>query len=225
MSRLTVENINYRYKNGDRDVLKDVSCEFEEGKLTAIIGPSGSGKSTLLSIIAGLDTPTSGDVIIDEDQLANLDLDQYRRERISVIFQAFHLFPLLTAIENVCYPMEMNGVSQKEAAKRAKELLESVQISEDKHGRYPANLSGGEQQRVAIARALSTGSQVLLADEPTGNLDVANGEAVVNILRKLANDEGYCVVVVTHNLEIAKAADRVYRMSDGILSEESMTDE
>jgi len=225
MARLAVEYINYRYKNGDRDVLKDVSCEFEEGKLTAIIGPSGSGKSTLLSIIAGLDTPTSGDVFIDDDQLAKLDLDQYRRERISVIFQAFHLFPLLTAIENVCYPMEMNGVSQKEATKRAKELLESVQISEDKHGRYPANLSGGEQQRVAIARALSTGSQVLLADEPTGNLDVANGEAVVNILRKLANDEGYCVVVVTHNLEIAKAADRVYRMSDGILSEESMLDE
>ena len=225
MSRLTVENVNYRYKNGDRDVLKDVSCEFEQGKLTAIIGPSGSGKSTLLSIIAGLDTPTSGDVFIDDDQLANLDLDYYRRERISVIFQAFHLFPLLTAIENVCYPMEMNGTSQKEAKERAKKLLESVQISEDKHERYPANLSGGEQQRVAIARALSTGSQVLLADEPTGNLDVANGEAVVNILRQLANDEGYCVVIVTHNLEIAKAADRVYRMSDGILSEESMTDE
>ena len=225
MSRLTVENINYRYKNGDRDVLKDVSCDFEEGKLTAIIGPSGSGKSTLLSIIAGLDTPTSGDVIINGDQLANLDLDQYRRERISVIFQAFHLFPLLTAIENVCYPMEMNGVSQKEAKERAKKLLESVQITEDKHERYPANLSGGEQQRVAIARALSTGSQVLLADEPTGNLDVANGQAVVNILRQLANDEGYCVVIVTHNLEIAQAADRVYRMSDGILSEESMTDE
>jgi len=222
MSRLTVENINYRYKNGDRDVLKDVSCEFEEGKFTAIIGPSGSGKSTLLSIIAGLDTPTSGDVFIDEEQLANLDLDYYRRERISVIFQAFHLFPLLTAIENVCYPMEMNGTPQKEAKIRAKELLESVQISEDKHGRYPANLSGGEQQRVAIARALSTGSQVLLADEPTGNLDVANGEAVVNILRQLANDEGYCVIIVTHNLEIAKAADKIYRMSDGILSEETI---
>ena len=225
MASLTVENINYRYKNGDRDVLKDVSCEFEEGKLTAIIGPSGSGKSTLLSIIAGLDTPTSGDVFIDEDKLATLDLDQYRRERISVIFQAFHLFPLLSALENVCYPMEMTGTQNKEAAKKAKELLESVQISDDKHGRYPANLSGGEQQRVAIARALSTGAKVLLADEPTGNLDVANGEAVVNILHKLASDEGYCVVIVTHNLEIAKAADRVYRMSDGILSEESMKDE
>jgi len=225
MAKLVVENVNYRYKNGDRDVLKDVSCEFESGKLTAIVGPSGSGKTTLLSIIAGLDTPTSGSVLIDEDHLKNLDLDEYRRERISMIFQAFHLFPLLTALENVCYPMEMNGGSREQAKTRAKELLESVQITEDKHKRYPANLSGGEQQRVAIARALSTGTQVLLADEPTGNLDVANGKAVMEILHKLANDDGYCVVVVTHNLEIAKAADRVFQMSDGILQEESVIDE
>ena len=225
MAKLTVEKVNYRYKNGDRDVLKDISCEFESGKLTAIVGPSGSGKTTLLSIIAGLDTPTSGSVLIDEDDLATLDLDEYRRERISMIFQAFHLFPLLTAIENVCYPMEMNGTSQEQAKARAKELLESVQISEDKHKRYPANLSGGEQQRVAIARALSTGTQVLLADEPTGNLDVANGKAVMDILHKLAADDGYCVVVVTHNLEIAKASDQVFQMSDGILQEESVKNE
>ena len=222
MAKLAVENVNYRYKNGDRDVLKDVSCEFESGKLTAIVGPSGSGKTTLLSIIAGLDVPTSGNVLIDEDYLTNLDLDQYRRERISMIFQAFHLFPLLTALENVCYPMEMNGTSREKAEIRAKELLESVQISEDKHSRYPANLSGGEQQRVAIARALSTGTQVLLADEPTGNLDVANGKAVMDILHKLATDDGYCVVVVTHNLEIAKASDKVFQMSDGVLHEESV---
>jgi len=225
MAKLTVKNISYRYKNGDRDVLKDVSCEFESGKLTAIVGPSGSGKTTLLSIIAGLDTPTSGSVLIDEDHLKNLDLDQYRRERISMIFQAFHLFPLLTALENVCYPMEMNGTSRTDAEVRGKKLLESVQITNDKHNRYPANLSGGEQQRVAIARALSTGTQVLLADEPTGNLDVANGKAVMDILHKLANDDGYCVVVVTHNLEIAKAAGKVFQMSDGILQEESVIDE
>jgi len=225
MAKLTVENINYHYKNGDRDVLKGVSCAFESGKLTAIVDPSGSGKTTLLSIIAGLDTPTSGSVLIDGDDLATLDLDQYRRERISMIFQAFHLFPLLTALENVCYPMEMNGTSYEQAKAQAKVLLESVQISEDKHNRYPANLSGGEQQRVAIARALSTGTQVLLADEPTGNLDVANGKAVMEILHKLAADDGYCVVVVTHNLEIAKASDKVFQMSDGILQEESVKHE
>jgi len=217
MTKLTIENVYYRYKNGDRDVLNGVSCEFESGKLTAIVGPSGSGKTTLLSIMAGLDTPTSGNVWIDEDPLAKLDLDQYRRERISMIFQAFHLFPLLTVLENVCYPMEMIGISREQAEIRAKELLESVQISEDKHRRYPANLSGGEQQRVAIARALSTGTQVLLADEPTGNLDVANGKAVMNILHKLAYEKGYCVIVVTHNMEIAKSSDRVFQMSDGIL--------
>ena len=217
MSSLTIENVSYRYKNGDRDVLKGVSCAFEGGKLTSIVGPSGSGKTTLLSIMAGLDRPASGSVFIDGDDLANLDLDQYRRERISMIFQAFHLFPLLTAIENVCYPMEMNGVSKEDARKRAKELLEAVHISEDKHKRYPSNLSGGEQQRVAIARALSTGARVLLADEPTGNLDVANGEAVMDILKSLAHEGKYCVIIVTHNLEIAEASDVVFRMSDGVL--------
>ena len=214
---LRIENVSYRYKNGDREVLKNITCEFENRKVTAIVGPSGSGKTTLLSIMAGLDFPTEGTVLIDEDDIANLDLAQYRRERISMIFQAFHLFPLLTALENVCYPMEMSGVPRKEAESRAKELLEAVYICEDKHKRYPANLSGGEQQRVAIARALSSGAEVLLADEPTGNLDVANGKAVMDILHKLAHDEGYCIVVVTHNLEIAEAADIVYRMSDGIL--------
>jgi len=218
MAKLTIKDINYQYKNGDRNVLKGVSCEFESGKLTAIVGPSGSGKTTLLSIMAGLDVPTTGAVFIDEDNLSQLDLDQYRRERISMIFQAFHLFPLLTALENVCYPLEMNGTSREEARVRGKELLESVQITEDKHKRYPANLSGGEQQRVAIARALSNGTQVLLADEPTGNLDVANGKAVMDILHKLAADEGYCVVVVTHNLEIAEGADKVFQMSDGRLA-------
>jgi len=218
MVKLTIKDVNYRYKNGDRNVLKGVSCEFESGKLTAIIGPSGSGKTTLLSIMAGLDIPATGDVFIDEDNLTDLNLNQYRRERISMIFQAFHLFPLLTALENVSYPMEMNGISRNVAESRGKELLESVQINSDKHKRYPANLSGGEQQRVAIARALSTGTQVLLADEPTGNLDVDNGKAVMDILQKLAHKEGYCVVVVTHNLEIAKASDKVFQMSDGRLT-------
>ena len=221
MAKLTIENVCYRYKNGDRDVLKGVSCAFESGKLTAIVGPSGSGKTTLLSIMAGLDQPVSGNVWIDEDHLAELDLDQYRRERISMIFQAFHLFPLLTVLENVCYPMEMNGISHAQAKIRAQAFLDSVQISEEKYNRYPANLSGGEQQRVAIARALATGTQVLLADEPTGNLDVANGKIVMNILHKLAYEKGYCVIIVTHNMEIAESSDQIFRMSDGILSVDS----
>ena len=212
---LNLENISYTYKNSDKDVLKSITTSFESGKLNAIVGPSGSGKTTLLSIMAGLDRPKSGSVAVDGDDLAAMDLDKYRRERISMIFQAFQLFPLLTAAENVCYPMELNGAERKEAQLRAAQLLESVGIDSDKHKRYPANLSGGEQQRVAIARSLSSGARVILADEPTGNLDKENGVAVVGILRRLAHDEGYCVIVVTHNQEIAESADVVYRMSDG----------
>ena len=214
---LKIENLVYRYKNSDRDVLKQLNVDFEAGKLNAILGPSGSGKTTLLSIMAGLDRPTAGSVSVGGDDLATMDLDQYRRERIAMVFQAFHLFPLLTAMENVCYPMEATGMDKKEAQERAKTLLNSVGIYEDKHKRFPANLSGGEQQRVAIARALSTGAKVILADEPTGNLDVANGEAVIEILRNLAHDQNYCVIVVTHNLDIAEVSDVVYRMSDGII--------
>ncbi|MCL2189678.1 MAG: ABC transporter ATP-binding protein [Defluviitaleaceae bacterium] len=214
---LTLNDVTYRYKKSDRDAIKNVSCVFEASKLTAVIGASGSGKTTLLSILAGLDKPRSGDVFIEEDNLTTLDLDKYRRERVSMIFQAFHLFPLMTCIENVCYPMKMNGSPHYKALERAKKYLTDVGISAEKYNRYPANLSGGEQQRVAIARALSTGAKVLLADEPTGNLDVENGEIVIEVLKRLAHKEGYCIVVVTHNLDIAQTCDVVYKMSDGIL--------
>ncbi|MCL2171189.1 MAG: ABC transporter ATP-binding protein [Defluviitaleaceae bacterium] len=215
---LEIQNVSYRYKNGDRDVLKNVEAYFSSGRVHAIVGPSGSGKTTMLSIMAGLDAPSTGQVMIDGQDIAKLDLDQYRRDKISMIFQAFHLFPLLTAQENTCYPMEATGVARKEAISRAKQLLNSVGIDDPKHRRYPANLSGGEQQRVAIARSLSTGARVILADEPTGNLDVANGDAVIGILQKLAHEDGYCVIIVTHNMEIAARSDVVFRMSDGILA-------
>lgn len=217
MATLRLGHVSYRYKNGDRSAVDDVSCTFEPGRLTAVIGPSGSGKTTLLSLMAGLDRPTEGSVWIDEEDLQTLDMDRYRRERVSMIFQAFHLFPLFTALENVCYPMELAGIPQAEAKGRAAELLGSVGIEEEKHRRYPAHLSGGEQQRVAIARALSTGAKVLLADEPTGNLDTANGSRVIEILSRLAHEEEYCVVIVTHDLAIAEASDVVFRMQDGVL--------
>lgn len=220
MPELKLENIGYRYKNGERDVLSGVSCTFTGGFLSAVIGPSGSGKTTLLSIMAGLDRPMQGKISIDGEDLAQLDLDLYRRERVSMIFQAFQLFPLLSAVENVCYPMEMNGVAKAAAKERAEALLSAVGIGKRLHKRFPANLSGGEQQRVAIARALSTGAKVLLADEPTGNLDTENGSRVMEILLRLAHEEGYCVVVVTHDLAIAASADHVYRLTDGVLSVE-----
>ena len=217
MSGLRLENVGYRYKNGDRDVLQGVTCNFAGGSLSAVIGPSGSGKTTLLSLMAGLDKPGEGKLFIGDEELASLDLDRYRREQVAMIFQAYHLFPLLTVLENVCFPMELNGVPLAQAKERARELLAAVDITEEKHRRYPANLSGGEQQRVAIARALSSGARVLLADEPTGNLDTVNGDRVMGILRHLAHDENYCVIVVTHDLAIADAADHTYRMTDGVL--------
>ena len=215
---LSLENVAYRYKQGDRDVLSGVTCAFENGFLHAVVGPSGSGKSTLLAIISGLDSPAAGKVTIDGADLSELDVDRYRREQVSMIFQAFQLFPLFTALENVVYPMELNGVPITEAKTKAAELLSSVDITAEKCNRYPSQLSGGEQQRVAVARALASGARTLLADEPTGNLDVANGTVVMDILRNLAHNYGYCVIVVTHDSEIADASDVVFKMTDGILT-------
>lgn len=219
MAALTLKNVSYRYQKADKNALEAVSCAFEAGKLSAVVGPSGSGKTTLLSILAGLDRPTAGKVLLGEQNLAEADLDKYRQSDVSIIFQAFQLFPLLTVMENVCFPMELAGEKKPQA--RAKELLQLVGIGEDKHKRYPANLSGGEQQRVAIARALASGAKILLADEPTGNLDEANTQNIVELLLRLAHEQGYCVIVVTHDMDIAAKADEVYRMRDGALSKEA----
>ena len=210
MSELTLQQVSYRYPGGSRYALDGISGTFSAGKLYAVIGPSGSGKSTLLSLMAGLDRPTEGSLQLNGSDYRSLNLDRCRRQEIAMIFQAFQLFP-----------MEANGVKQKEAKAKAKELLTSVGISEEQHQRYPANLSGGEQQRVAIARALSSGAGIILADEPTGNLDTANGNQVMEILLRLAHEEGRCVIVVTHDMDIAAQADEVWRMKDGALALEA----
>ena len=217
MNALTLENVSYTYPGGTAPVVKDANYGFETGKLYAIVGPSGSGKSTLLSMLAGLDMPGEGDVIVKEDNLKSLDLDKYRREGVSIIFQAFCLLPLLTVRENVCLPMEMQGIPENRARVLAAEALTKVGIEESKHKRFPSALSGGEQQRVAIARSLCSGAPVLLADEPTGNLDGENTRIVMDILRRLAHEEGRCVIVVTHDPEVADTADLVLRMKDGVL--------
>lgn len=216
--KLTMDNVAYRYRNANTLAVNRASCVFEPGLLYAIIGPSGSGKSTLLSILAGLDLPSEGDVRYGNASLRDMDLDRYRREDISMIFQAFQLFPLLTALENTCYPMELCGIKPAEAKIRARKLLENVGISPEQMKRFPSRLSGGEQQRVGIARGLASGAKILLADEPTGNLDVANARNIMEILGRLARDEDYCVIVVTHNLEIAEMADVVFQIRDGVLS-------
>ena len=219
MIRLTVENVSYKYQNTLKPAVDNLNCTFEAGKLYAIMGASGSGKSTFLSMLAGLDHPSEGEIRFREESLKDLNLDRYRRESISMIFQAFHLLPLLTAIENVSYPMELNGIDPKDAKERAKELLSSVGIRGDKIKRFPSKLSGGKQQRVAIARSLGSGAKIILADEPTGNLDVENMENIMEILSKLAHEKNYCIIVVTHDIEVSKAADVVYEMTEGKLLE------
>lgn len=218
MQGLKLNGVSYRYGKAARNALDGVSCEFRAGEVAAVVGPSGSGKTTLLSIMAGLDRPAHGEVYLGDRELGGMDMDEYRRRYVSVIFQAFHLFPLLTVLENVCFPMELNGVSEPEARERARLELERVGIAAEKHRRYPSQLSGGEQQRVAIARALSSGAQILLADEPTGNLDGENSRNIVDILTRLAHEDGYCVVIVTHDPAVAETADTVYTMTDGVLA-------
>lgn len=217
MACLTLDKVTYTYKNAKKPAVSGISFMFEAGQVYAIVGPSGSGKSTLLSLLAGLDLPTEGEIALNGDSLSEIDLDYYRRECISMIFQAFHLFPLLTVIENVCFPMELCGVSPKAAKPKAAELLESVGITKEQMNRFPSKLSGGEQQRVAIARSLASNAKIILADEPTGSLDGANTQNIVEILSGLAHKKGYCVILVTHDLEVAEMADVALGLRDGEL--------
>ena len=217
MERIKVENISYFYQNKYQTIeaVKKVSCIFESGKMYAVTGESGSGKSTFLSLLAGLDQPGEGRILVDGENLAEIDRDAYRRKRASVVYQAFHLFPLLTAWENVMYPMELQGIPRKAAKDKAVECLEEVGLSGKKLMQYPKMMSGGEQQRVAIARAMAAGGKILLADEPTGNLDSENEENIVELLLKLAHEKEYVVIIVTHNPYIAAEADVKMRMKDG----------
>ena len=222
MKTLSAEHVTFTYQGKYQKVeaLKDVTCTFETGKLYCVIGHSGSGKSTLLSLLAGLGRPGRGQILADGQDLAEIGYDRYRREMVSVIYQAFCLFPALTVLENVMYPMEISGRKRKEAERKARELLAKVGLSEELYRKFPAMLSGGEQQRTAIARALASSAKTILADEPTGNLDSKNGKKILGILEELVEKENYCVVIVTHDLEIAARADVLYRMKDGKLWEE-----
>lgn len=216
---IEAEKVGYIYqsKYQKTKALTEVSCSFEQGKVYAITGKSGSGKSTFLSLLAGLDVPTEGTLYIDGKDIREIDRDRYRMNRASVIYQAFHLFPLLTVLENVMFPMQLQHIPKKEAKTRAQEFLAKMELPNTLYGKMPNMISGGEQQRVAIARAVASGGQILLADEPTGNLDSQNEKAIVELLCRLAHKENYVVIVVTHNEMVAEAADVVYRMLDGAL--------
>ena len=214
---LKIEDLAYTYKSKYQTVkaLKGITYAFEPGKFYALIGKSGSGKTTLLSLLAALDIPTEGRVVFEDKTTAEIDRDLYHRDTVAVIYQSYNLLPLLSVMENVTFPLELKKVP--DARNIAEEKLRAVGLDETYFKRLPAMLSGGEQQRVAIARALASDAKIILADEPTGNLDTENSEIVIDLLQKLAHEEGYCVIVVTHDLSIADKADEVLRLKDGCL--------
>ncbi|MBQ9949446.1 MAG: ABC transporter ATP-binding protein [Clostridia bacterium] len=223
MAILELNNVTYIYKNKWQTTraVNNVSYAFDCGKVYAIVGKSGSGKTTLLSMLAGLDTPTEGQVLFDGTPTNKINRDAYRRNSVSVIYQSYNLFPLLTILENVTYPLELCGMKPASAREKAKKMIEVVGLTDVVYRRYPAMLSGGEQQRIAIARALCSSAKVMLADEPTGNLDTENTANIISILKDLAHREGYCVIIVTHDMAVAEKADVIIRMTDGNLIPEA----
>ncbi|MDQ4076984.1 MAG: ABC transporter ATP-binding protein [Chloroflexota bacterium] len=219
-----LDNVTRRHKMGERwiDALRGVSLTVDAGEFLALVGASGSGKSTLLTLLGGLDRPTSGRVVVQDVDLAQANekvLTLHRRERVGFIFQRFELLPRLTAWENVATPLMFAGIAPKERRARAEALLEQVGLA-DRMDHLPSQLSGGEQQRVAIARALVHDPLLLLADEPTGNLDSHTGATIMNLLRELNRERDVTLIVVTHDIEVAKYAERIVRLRDGLLVED-----
>jgi putative ABC transport system ATP-binding protein len=209
---------SYRSGGGDLTVLKDITFTLEDGGFLAIVGPSGSGKTTLLGLLAGLDRPRSGTVILDGQDLGTLTEDQravLRGEKVGFVFQSFQLIPTLTALENVEVPLELSPRNGTPAG-RARDLLARVGLADRSH-HYPAQLSGGEQQRVALARAFCNRPRILFADEPTGKLDSVTGQSIVQLMLDLNRDFGTTIVIVTHDLALAARARRTIRLADGIM--------
>ena len=218
---LELRGLTRRLPSGDRmlTILDDVTLKIRRGELVAVLGPSGSGKSTLLALMAGLDRPTEGEVLLDGEPLHHLGEDalaRLRRDKVGFVFQSFQLLDNLTARENILLPLEIAGGGYRELARRADELLDQVGLAERGH-HYPAQLSGGEQQRVAIARAFAARPTLLLADEPTGNLDSATGERILELLARLHRERGTTLVLVTHDPAVAAQAERRIHLQDGRL--------
>ena len=210
MSVLSLQNISFSY--GRTPVLKDISYEFEKGKMYCIIGKSGAGKTTLLSLLSGLAAPTSGDILYDGKSISKIDKYVFRSKFIGVVFQSFNLITKYTALENVILSMDVAGYKTKNKKNRALDLLSSVGLDEEEAGRRVLKLSGGQQQRVAIARALSYDPDVILADEPTGNLDRDTQKEIMEIFRDLAN-QGKCVILVSHSPDVATMCDECYELT------------
>ena len=224
---LVAKELTKEYRSGEQHlaVLRDVNFEIPTGAYVAIVGPSGSGKTTLLGLLAGLDTPSRGSVLLDGANLTTMNEDQRARlrgEKVGFIFQSFQLIPTLTALENVQVPLELQGDTR--AATRAREVLGRVGLGDRTH-HFPTQLSGGEQQRVAIARAFANSPRILFADEPTGNLDGVTGGRIVELLESLNRESGATVVLVTHDAAVAARATRTIRLRDGVVVSDTLRDE
>lgn len=213
---LKLDKVGYRYSDAAEDeyVLKDITYSFDLGKTYAIKGKSGSGKTTLLSLLSGLEKCSEGNIYFDDKNLAKMDLDQYRSKKIGIVFQSFNLLSHLTAIENIILSMDISKVNTKDKRKKAIDLLKSVGLTEQQGDRKVLKLSGGEQQRVAIARSLSYNPKIILADEPTGNLDKETENDIMNIFKRLAKEDNKCIIIVTHSVNVADNVDVVYELKN-----------
>lgn len=214
MSILELKNVSYQYEKGTKNVLSNINISFESGTLYAIMGKSGSGKTTLLSLLSGLDVPTSGEILYNGKDLKKLDRDDYRAKGIGVIFQGYNLLTNATVLENILLSMNISGCKGRDKKQTALELLQKVGIDEEKAGRKTLKLSGGEQQRVGIARALSHNPDIILADEPTGNLDGDTENDIMEIFKALAREQSKCVIIVTHSKNVAEYADEVIQLQN-----------
>jgi len=219
MSTLALQNVSYQYEGAKKQVFQDVNLQFEAGKVYTIVGKSGAGKSTLLSLLSGLDLPTSGQLTFSGENLSAINRNRYRAQKAGIIFQSLNLLTNATAIDNIVLSMSISGVKGIDKKERALELLKKVGISPEKAGRKVLKLSGGEQQRVGIARALAHDPQLIVADEPTGNLDKKTEEKVLKIFQSLAHDEGKCVIIVTHSKQVTTIADEILGLDKGVFRE------
>lgn len=212
---LAFQNIQYWYQNPESKILNDVNQTFETGKFYTILGRSGSGKTTFLSLAGGLDSPNAGDIYYKDENIRKMGLQKYRNKGVSIIFQSYNLLTYMTALQNVLTAMEITKVRKRNKKKVALEMLAKVGITEAMAKQKVLTLSGGQQQRVAIARALCCETELIVADEPTGNLDDKSSKEVITIFQNLAHDVGKCVIMVTHDLEIAKVSDVTLTLKAG----------
>jgi putative ABC transport system ATP-binding protein len=209
---LSIKNASYQYRDAEEDeyALRDVSFDFKRGRIYAIRGRSGTGKTTLLSLISGLERCTEGDIVFNGKSLKDINLDYYRSHDIGIVFQSYNLLPFMTASENIILSMDASGSKVTNKKAKALELIKSVGLKKSYADRKVLKLSGGEQQRVAIARSLSYNPKMIVADEPTGNLDKQTEEEIIEIFKSLAHDEGKCVIIVTHSANVCSMVDEVY---------------